>query len=55
MLLEYDKIIREQLKQGIVEYVDDLEKPQLFNGKYHYLPHHGVIRQDSDTTKLRIV
>ena len=55
MLLEYDKIIREQLKQEIVEYVDDLEKPQLFNGEYHYLPHHDVIRQDSDTTKLRIV
>ena len=55
MLLEYDKIIREQLRQGIVEYVDDSEKPQMFNGEYHYLPHHGVIWQDSDTTKLRIV
>ena len=54
MLLEYDKIILEQLRQGIVEYVDDSEKPQMFNGEYHYLPHYGVIRQDTDTTKLRI-
>ena len=55
MLLEYDNIIREQLRQGIVEYVDDQEKPKPFNSNYHYLPHHGVIHQDSKTTKLRIV
>ena len=55
MLSEYDNIIREQLRHGIVEYVDKSEKPESFNGEYHYLPHHGVIRQDSVTTKLRIV
>ena len=55
MLSEYDNIIREQLRQGIVEYVGSQEKPKSFSGDYHYLPHHGVIRQDSETTKLRIV
>ena len=55
MLSQYDNIIREQLSQGIVEYVDDQEKPKSFSGNYHYLPHHGVIRQESETTKLRIV
>ena len=55
MLSEYDNIIQEQLRHGIVEYVDEPEKPESFNGEYHYLPHHGIIRQDSVTTKLRIV
>ena len=54
MLSEYN-IIQEQLKHGIVEYVDESEKPKSFKGEYHYLPHHGVFRQDSETTKLRIV
>ena len=55
MLSEYDNIIREQLRQGIVEYVGSQEKPKSFSGDYHYLPHHGVICQDSETTKLRIM
>ena len=58
--IEYDKIIKDQLKSGIIEIIkhespsetsqDDCCKPRL-----HYLPHHGVVRQDSQTTKLRIV
>ena len=60
ILLVYDKIIKDQLKSGIIEIIkhespsetsqDDCCKPRL-----HYLPHHGVVRQDSQTTKLRIV
>ena len=61
MLLEYDQIIKDQLRTGIIEVVG----PNLINAAgtcphnsnflVHYLPHHGVVRQDSQTTKLRIV
>jgi len=54
MLGEYDKIIRYQLSQGIVEIVNEFERP-VFEGEFHYLPHHGVVCQESETTKLRIV
>ena len=50
---EYDAIIRDQIVKGIVEKVDKLKEgsPELV----HYLPHHAVIRQDRETTKLRVV
>lgn len=52
ILKEYDSIIRGQLGQGIVEVVnDDATAP----GMVHYLPHHAVVRQDKDTTKVRVV
>ena len=52
ILREYDAIIRDQFTKGIVEAVDDSDgKPEL----HHYLPHHAVIRQDRETTKLRVV
>ena len=53
LLHNYDQIIREQLDLGITEHVD-LSVPNKVN-QIHYLPHHGIIRQDKDTTKLRIV
>ena len=59
LLLEYDKIIRDQLKCGIIEIVhpDQLNMVSQAGCKpnVHYMPHHGVIRQESQTTKLRIV
>lgn len=56
LLQEYDKIIQEQLRLGIVELVSDV-KGNSTSGRrvIHYLPHHGVVRKDSQTTKLRIV
>jgi len=39
MLGEYDKIIRDQLSQGTVEYVRESEKSNVFEGEFHYLPH----------------
>ena len=53
VLQEYDKIIKDQTSQGIVEVVED---PWRMNtNKLHYLPHHGVIREDKLTTKLRVI
>ena len=50
---EYDKIITEQLKSGIIERVKNVEESEV--GKVHYLPHRPVIRLDKSTTKLRLV
>jgi hypothetical protein len=52
LLKEYNAIIEEQIEQGIVERVP-VEKED--NSATHYILHHGVIRNDRDTTKLRIV
>ena len=54
LLEEYDKVIRDQMDQSIVEEI----KPNLDQvepGKGHYLSHHAVIRQEAVTTKLRVV
>ena len=53
ILKEYDAIIKEQLKKGIVEVVDNPWNST--SEKVHYIPHHAVIRNDKQTTKLRIV
>ena len=52
LLVEYDAIIQEQLKTGIVERVTKGAEKQ---DNCHFLPHHCVVRQDHDTTKVRIV
>ena len=53
MLSQYDAIMRDQIKNNIVEVVESpCNGPA---GKTHYLPHHAVIREDKQTTKLRIV
>ena len=51
ILVEYDRVIKEQLEKGIIEPICDLES----EGKLYYLPHHPVIRKDAKTTKLRVV
>lgn len=51
-LKEYDLLIREQLRMGIVEAVYEQKKP---SGIVHYIPHHAVVRMDKQTTKLRVV
>ena len=53
ILKEYDSIIQDQLQSGIIEQVDHAKCPDV--GKVHYLPHHGVVRRDALTTKLRVV
>ena len=62
LLQEYDSVIQDQLKKGIVELVPEatlngLELNADMNPEnaVHYLPHHCVIRQDKQTTKLCII
>ena len=51
-LCEYDSTIKKQIQQGIVESVDPSEEDP---SQVHYLPHHAVMKQDRETTKVRIV
>ena len=48
---EYDKIIQDQLKEGIVERVSDETQGE----RECYLPHKAVIRETAQSTKMRIV
>lgn len=52
ILQEYDATIQNQIKQGIVERVEPSEEDQKC---VHYLPHHAVVRQNKQTTKVRVV
>ena len=52
ILEEYDRIIQEQLNEGIIETVQPDVTPL---GTVHYLPHHAVVRRDKATTKVRVV
>jgi len=52
LLRDNDNVIKDQVSSGIIEAVpenDDSQAPS------HFLPHHGVIRTDRETTKLRVV
>ena len=48
---KYDETFKEQQKLGIIEQVETPGKIW----QTHYLPHHGIVREDKDTPKLRIV
>ena len=50
MLAQYDAVIREQLEEGVVE-----RAPSEAMGKELYLPHRAVVRENAETTKLRVV
>ena len=49
-LQEYDIIMQEQLQEGIIEEVP----PKTIGEVLHYVPHHPVIREEAESTKLRI-
>ena len=51
ILKEYDGILKEQLRQGILEPIA-IADPRLSS---NYLLHHAVIKQDKKTSKVRIV
>ena len=50
ILGRYNEIFIEQKELGMIEEVSESSEP----GKCHYLPHHPVIQEDKDTTKVRI-
>lgn len=52
LMEEYNNIIKQQIDSGIIEAVPDEDDTN--EGSY-YLPHHGVVRKDKQTTKLRVV
>ena len=51
ILQQYDLIIKEQLEAGIIERV----KTEEIVDRVSYLPHQPVIREEAETTKIRIV
>ena len=48
--IAYDKVIQEQLGEGIVEKVSDITPQKC---KEFYLPHKAVIRENAESTKLK--
>ncbi|XP_057292560.1 uncharacterized protein LOC130621273 [Hydractinia symbiolongicarpus] len=52
LLQQYDDIIKQQKRDGIIEQVTEPPPPP---GKVRYLPHHYVLKEDKSTTKVRIV
>ena len=50
LMEKYDKVIKDQLEQGIVERAD--ENP---TGREFYIPHKPVVRESAESTKLRVV
>lgn len=49
-LNDYDAIIQEQLKEGIIE-----EAEIAATGREFYIPHKAVVRESAETTKMRIM
>ena len=47
----YDAIMREQIEMGILEKVPKGDS----TGRVHYIPHQAVIKENSESTKLRVV
>ena len=53
ILHQYNDVIQDQIRKGIVEAV--VEPRERGARQVHYLPHHAVLREDKETTKLRVV
>ncbi|GFW35054.1 integrase catalytic domain-containing protein [Trichonephila clavipes] len=53
LYIQYSEILKEYESQGIIERVLETEKPTV--RAVFYLPHQAVFRQESLTTKMRIV
>ena len=51
LLKKYDDVIQGYLEDGIVEKISEPGE----EGKVHYLPHRPVVKEERETTKVRIV
>ncbi|XP_068202978.1 uncharacterized protein [Palaemon carinicauda] len=54
-LLLMDQTFRDQLAEGIIEPVDNLEQFKLEHPNYSFIPHMAVFKPQRETTKCRIV
>ena len=54
-LKSYDDVIQQQLRDGIIELVDDLPAFLKANKVHSFVPHSAVIRAAAATTKVRVV
>ena len=52
-LKHYDTIVKEQERNGVIEPVDNPEVVR--HQEVHYIPHKEVVKEERETTKLRIV
>ena len=50
-LQQYHKIMMDEINTGILEPIPD----QLSGNQEHYIPHHAVFKENTETTKLRMV
>ena len=50
-MAKYDEVIQDQLQTGVIERLTTLKSAE----KVHYLAYHAVIREEAETTKVRIV
>ena len=50
-----DQTIKDQVKAGIIEGVDNIDQFLLEHPEHSFLPHMGVFKLDRETTKCRIV
>ena len=51
ILEQYNAVIMEQLESGVIEVVPDEDAAT----KVSYLPHQSVVREQAETTKVRVV
>ena len=55
LLHEYDNIIKDQEKNGIIERAEELCSKEEINRGIHFSSPHVVVHKDRETTKVRIV
>ena len=48
---EYNEVMQEHIQNGIIEEIPECPTREVV----HYVPHHAVIREEAESTKLRIV